>query len=213
MVGMEKYVKKDDIELRVPPESEVLKQVAAEIPIEDIGSPEVQGLIDTMLELARGRQGDAKRRTMVGLAAPQIGVSKRLVIIGVDADGTGGKTPDLQAFINPVITEVSDETLTDREGCFSTGKVCGVLERPKWVRLQGYDRNGDPIERVLEGFPARIASHEVDHLDGIRFPDKITDDSKLHLVEPDQFGEYRAHWDEWTQLCPREEWLAIKGEK
>jgi peptide deformylase len=163
-----------------------------------------------MFRVAKGRQGDAKYPTLVGLAAPQIGISKRIVIIGVNAVG-GGEQPDLRVYINPVITEVSAETEEGREGCYSTDRVCGVVERAKKITLIAYDRHGEKVIKIFEGFPARVAQHEVDHLNGIRFPDRITSDKKLHWVEEDEFGEYRTHWKEWSVLCPREKWLAIKA--
>jgi Polypeptide deformylase len=70
----------------------------------------------------------------------------------------------------------------------------------------------EPITVELSGFTARIAQHETDHLDGIRFPDRIPVDQpdKLHWVEPEQFPDYRLNWATWKQLCPRERWEAMK---
>ena len=183
--------------------------VAEAVPVSMITSLEVQEAIDSMFQVAYGKQGDVNRRTMVGIAAPQIGTSKRIIIIGVNAVGAG-EEPDLQAFINPEIVEKSEETIEDREGCFSASNVCGIVSRSREITLKAYNRNGKVVTIKLEGFPARIAQHEVDHLDGIRFPERITDDSKLHWVEEDEFGDYRKNWSNWTILCPRPKWLAIK---
>lgn len=209
---MEKRYTKEAIEQRVPPDSEVLNLVAKEIPVEEIVGKEVQALIDKMYRVAYGRQGDAKYPTLVGLAAPQIGVSKRVVIIGINAVG-GGEQPELKEFINPVVVEASDETEEGREGCFSTSGVCGAVERAKTVKVRGYDRSGQVVEHEFEGFPARVAQHEIDHLDGIRFPDRISDDSKLHWVDEEDFGKYRENWQNWPVNCPRETWEAIKSGK
>ncbi len=159
--------------------------------------------------MAHGRQGDAKYPTLVGLAAPQIGISKRVVIIGMNAVG-GGEQPELKEFINPEIIEISDELEEGREGCFSTSRVCGIVERAKKVKVQAYDRQGKLFEHEFEGFPARVAQHEIDHLNGIRFPDRIADDKKLHWVEEKEFGDYRENWHNWTVNCPREKWESIK---
>lgn len=198
------------IESRVPPSSEILNLIAKEVPVEEIRSIEIQSLIDKMLRIARGRQGDSRYPTMVGLAAPQIGVSKRVVLIGMNAIGAG-EQPELKAFINPKLVYTSDETEEDREGCFSTSRVCGVVERAKMVIISAYDKDGDEFQTELVGFPARVAQHEIDHLNGIRFPDRITDDSKLHWVEESEFGNYRSDWASWTILCSREKWKQIKA--
>lgn len=206
---MEKRCDEAAIEQQVPPDSKVLNLVAHEIPAHDISDESTQDLVDKMFRVARGRQGDAKYPTLVGLAAPQIGVSKRVVIIGMNAVGDG-EQPELKEFINPEIIDLSDEKEDGREGCFSTSRVCGIVERAKRVKVRAYDRQGKQFECELEGFPARVAQHEIDHLDGIRFPDRITDDNKLHWVEEEEFGDYRENWRNWSVNCPREKWEAIK---
>lgn len=193
----------------VSPDSAVLNLVAEAVPLTEINAKENQDLIERMFVVARGKQGDPKYPTLVGLAAPQIGVSKRVIIIGVDAAGDG-KKPVLRVFINPEIIEQSNETEEGREGCFSTGRVCGVVNRAKTVKLRAYDEKGNVFECELTGFPARVAHHEIDHLDGIRFPDRVTDDKNLHWVEEDEFGDYRLNWKNWPVLCPREKWEAVK---
>lgn len=193
----------------VSPDSDVLNEVTAFVPVETIMHQETQLLIDEMLELANGTQGDVKRRTMVGLAAPQVGVSKRVIIIDVASTGMG-EAPEPRAYINPVITEQSEQKEPGREGCFSTGNVCGIVDRSTEITVEAYDRYGNLVSERWTGFTARIFQHEIAHLDGGRFPDDITDDTKLHLVEPDKFGEYRTRWAEWDILCPRATWEAIK---
>lgn len=194
----------------VSPNNKLLNAVSQEVPADDIGSDEVQDLINAMFKVAYGEQGNKERKTMVGLAAPQIGISKRIIIAGINAVGQG-EQPELKAFINPVIVRRSDETEEGREGCYSTDKVCGIVERSKSVTVEAYDRDGNQITETYEGFPARVLQHEIDHLDGIRFPDRITDDTRLHWVEPERFGEYRQRWSEWETQCSREKWEAIKS--
>lgn len=207
---MKRRYAESDIEKQVPPDSKVLTVIAQAVPPEEILGPETQTLIDTLFRVAHGRQGDATFPTLVGLAAPQIGISKRAVIIGMNAVG-GGEQPELKEFINPEIIESSAEQEEGREGCFSTGRVCGIVERAKKVKVRAYNRHGELFEHEFEGFPARVAQHEIDHLDGIRFPDRITDDKKLHWVEESEFGSYREKWREWPVNCPRDKWEAIKS--
>jgi len=206
----EKIYTQEAIDNQVSPSSEVLNLIAESIEPSDILNPDIQELIDRLYRVACGRQGDSKYPTLVGLAAPQIGASKRIVIIGMNADG-GGEQPELKEFINPEIIESSNDNEEGREGCFSTSRVCGIVTRSKKVTVSAFNRQGDKFKHEFEGFPARVAQHEIDHLNGIRFPDRIEDDSKLHWVEEEEFGEYRVHWKEWSTICPRDRWEAIKS--
>ena len=206
----EKRYTQEATDSQVSPSSAVLNLIAEPINPADISSPDTQDLIDRMLRVAYGRQGDAKYPTLVGLAAPQIGVSKRAVVIGINAV-EGDEQPELCEFINPEIVASSGKTEAGREGCFSTSRVCGIVERVTQITVKAFNRDGDEITHSFEGFPARVAQHEIDHLNGIRFPDRIKDDTKLHWVEEEEFGEYRAHWQEWSVLCPREKWDSIKS--
>jgi peptide deformylase len=196
----------------VEPTDPLLNNVAEEIKLEEITSPEVQGIINRMLELSAGK-GHSKEdsRQMVGLAAPQLGESKRIITIDITADGSK-KEQHLQVFVNPKITHRSTETMPGREGCWSCGNICGNVERSKAVTLEGLDRNGEPIKFELTDFVARIAQHETDHLEGIRFPDRIPIDEpyRLHWVKPAEFEEYRKNWEYWPAICPRERWEALK---
>jgi len=195
----------------VSPSSGILNQVAEPIEINRISSQEIQQLVDSMLRIASSEQGDMKRRTMVGLAAPQLGICKRIII--VDTASTGmGETSNLCVYINPVITSKSKRLEQGREGCFSTGNVCGIVNRSSKVVVSAYNRQGVLISEAWTGFTARIFQHEIDHLDGVRFPDHITDASKLHWVESDRFGEYRTKWMEWQELCLAEQWDRIRGD-
>ena len=209
----ERLVEPKGLDLKlVSPNSEVLNKASEEVLPEAIAHKDTQELIEAMLKVANGEQGDKKRRTMVGLSAPQVGISKRVII--VDTASTGmGETPALKAYVNPVIIAKSEQTEAGREGCFSTGNVCGNVERSSEVTVEAYDRQGNRVTETWTGFTARIFQHEIDHLDGVRFPDRITDDAKLHWVEPDKFGDYRTEWATWDVLCPRRRWDEIKSGK
>ena len=208
---MSEKIAKHHLEM-LPPNSNVLNKHAEMVPVEEITSHANQWIIDEMLAIANGLQGDEKKRTMVGLAAPQVGVSKRIIAVDVTSTGMGEK-PDLRVYVNPVIANRSSETEIGREGCFSAGNVCGIVDRASDITIEAYDRDGNTVTEQYSGFTARIFQHETDHLDGIRFPDRITDDTNLHWVEPDQFGEYREHWRDWDVQCTRDTWEAIKAPK
>lgn len=117
-----------------------------------------------------------------GLAAPQIGVDLQLVIFGTDAPNP--RYPDAPpvprtVLCNPVITPLCDEEQEDWEGCLSVPGMRGVV--PRWTRIRytGFDPYGDPIERVAEGFHARVVQHECDHLVGKLYPMRIRDFSRF----------------------------------
>lgn len=198
---------------QVKPGDPILNAIAREVSPADINSQYIQKLIDFMLELAAGK-GHSKKdsRQMVGLAAPQVGAGVRVITIDFTADGSN-KQQSLEVFINPVITQKSDKAIVGREGCWSCDNVCGIVERAESLAIAAQDRNGKPIKRKFDGFIARIAQHEVDHLDGIRFPDRIPTDKpeNLHWVKTEEFEKYRNEWMNWPVLCPRERWEAIKN--
>jgi peptide deformylase len=112
-----------------------------------------------------------------GLAAPQIGVSLRVVIFGFDDNP---RYPDADSvpytvLINPVLTPLSDETEEGWEGCLSVPGLRGLVPRWRRLRYTGVDQFGNRIDRSVDGFHARVVQHECDHLDGILYPARIED--------------------------------------
>ena len=127
-------------------------------------------LIEDMKETMKANDG-------AGLAAPQIGFFKRLVIFGFD---TNDRYPEADSvpftvLINPTITPLSDEKENGWEGCLSVPGLRGVVPRFTYIKYEGYDAEGNKIEREVEDFHARVVQHECDHLDGILYPMKIED--------------------------------------
>src|SRR3990172_393160 len=112
-----------------------------------------------------------------GLAAPQIGVSQRIVIFGVESNP---RYPDVEAvpttvLINPEVEILGKETDEMWEGCLSVPGMRGLVERYTHLRYTGYDQHGNRFEREARGFHARVVQHECDHLDGILYPRRIKD--------------------------------------
>ncbi|MBP9816327.1 peptide deformylase [Candidatus Woesebacteria bacterium] len=197
----------------VAPNDPVLIKIAEEIPPEKIPTPETQEIIEKLLNIAHGEQADRTKPVMVGLAAPQAGISKRIILVDVGADGHG-VVSDLRVYLNPEIAWSSEEKEEWYEGCYSTDSVCGIVERPRKVKVAAYDRKGERIEEEYEGYVARIFQHEIDHLNGKEFVTHITNDDNLHWVEDNEFPQYRdiEAWRNWPNKCPRERWEKIKGE-
>ncbi len=202
----------EKLELVVPSDA-VLSEVAQEVMHAEISSDFIQGVINRMLELSAGKgHSKSDSRQMVGLAAVQLGISMRIVSIDVTATGQK-QEQNLEIFINPRIVEHSEDLIDGREGCWSCGNVCGNVARHSRVTVEALDGRGKPFKRDFEGFVARIAQHEIDHLDGVRFPERIPIDqpSRLHWVEHADFDRYRNEWQNWPQLCSREQWESVKS--
>jgi len=112
-----------------------------------------------------------------GIAAPQIGVSARVVIFELKDNA---RYPHIQpvpytVLVNPVLTPLTDEEAEGWEGCLSVPGLRGLVPRVTRLRYSGFDLAGVPLERTVEGFHARVVQHEVDHLDGILFPQRVRD--------------------------------------
>jgi peptide deformylase len=142
------------------------------------GTPELLALLDDLRDTMAAEQG-------VGIAAPQIGVSLRVVIFGFRSNA---RYPDAPAvpetvLVNPVLTPLGDETEEGWEGCLSVPGMRGVVPRAKQLRYQGFDEQGARIDRTVEGFHARVVQHEVDHLDGILYPQRIRDMTRFGFTD------------------------------
>lgn len=119
----------------------------------------------------------------VGLAAPQVGINKRLMVYNESGDRS--KWLNEVILINPVITEFSDTTDIEIEGCLSFPQMNGSVQRSKWIKVEAMNLKGKTIKKKYKGWEARIFQHEYDHLDGIVYIDRLIDDeNKQTVVEP-----------------------------
>jgi peptide deformylase len=139
-------------------------------PVADFDTPELHALIQDMQDTMEYMDG-------AGIAAPQIGVGLRVVIFGV---GQNPRYPDADQvpytiLINPVLTPVSDLLEDGWEGCLSVPGMRGIVPRHTRLHYKGFDQFGNPIDRLVSGFHARVVQHECDHLDGILYPMRIQD--------------------------------------
>lgn len=195
----------------VPPNDPILLKVAESVSVQEINSQEVKDYVEKMMKVAYGEQKEKEKPTLVGLAAPQIGISKRIILVDVIADGKG-VLGDLRLYFNPEIIYSSKEENDWYEGCFSTSRVCGIVSRPTNIKIKALNKDGVQVEEEYTGYTARIFQHEIDHLNGKEFTTHITDDEKLHWVEKEEFPLYRNEgaWRNWTKKCSREKWNSIK---
>ena len=147
-------------------------------PVDDFGSAALAALLEDMNDTMVALNG-------AGIAAPQIGVLKRMVIFGFDRNE---RYPDAEAvpftvLCNPVITPLADEMEDGWEGCLSVPGLRGVVPRYTRIRYTGFDQHGHAIDREATGFHARVVQHECDHLDGILYPRRIRDLSKFGFTD------------------------------
>lgn len=131
---------------------------------------------DWLTALASAMQATMLARNGVGIAAPQVYVSKRVIIVASRANLRYPDAPDMPAvvMVNPEILEKSDNTILGEEGCLSMPDERGMVARAEMVKVRYFTLEGEQIETVFHGFPARIVQHEIDHLDGVLFVERLS---------------------------------------
>ena len=154
--------------------NDLLKQKAK--PIINIG-PEYIKIAEDLLEILRSQKG-------IGLAGPQIGLMERIFATDISGD-------EPRIFINPSIVETSQETLKYEEGCLSIPGIYTDVIRPKTIKIQAWNEKGRPFNLETGGVLARVILHEYDHLEGILFIDRISEDRRNRIIE--KFGKKKIN--------------------
>ncbi len=161
-----------------------IRQGTEPVSSEELHSREIQRLIDDMVETMRDANG-------VGIAAPQVHVSKQIIVVEVSPENPrypNQPAVPLMVLLNPEITEHAETMENGWEGCLSVPDLRGLVPRWTRVKVSGLDRQGQAVEWEAEGFFARVIQHEVDHLYGRVFLDRLPDLKTLtHLREYEQF--------------------------
>jgi len=147
-------------------------------PVDTFDTPVLHELVQDMFDTMTALNG-------AGLAAPQIGVSLRVVIFGFEANP---RYPDVQpvpktVLVNPELEPLGEEREDGWEGCLSVPGLRGLVTRHRRLRYRGFDTSGARIDRTVEGFHARVVQHECDHLDGILYPMRLSDWRLLRFEE------------------------------
>lgn len=153
-----------------------LLQVAE--PVRDFDTPELHGLIADLFDTMAVAGG-------VGLAATQVGISSQVVVFGFEKSVRypEAEPVPMTVLINPVITPLGEEEEEGWEGCLSVPGLRGVVPRWRRIRYQGFDPYGNAIDRIAEGFHARVVQHECDHLMGKLYPMRIRDFTRFGFTE------------------------------
>lgn len=158
-------------------EDPILRQTAEPIAESEFGSSWLKELIKTMF-------GIMADKGAVGVAAPQIGISKRVIVFSTEY--TKRRKPEYPipdtALINPSLKILSMEIQTGHEGCLNCGEIMGEVPRAMEIEYSGFDIDGNRITKKASGLEARILQHEIDHLDGLLFLDRVEDQDSLTTI-------------------------------
>jgi len=147
-------------------------------PVAEFATEDLKRLLDDMHDTMEHLSG-------AGLAAPQICVGLRVVIFGVANNPRYPQAEEVPytVLINPVIEPLSEEMEEGWEGCLSVPGLRGVVPRHKRLRYRGFDASGVAVDRIAEGFHARVVQHECDHLDGILYPMRVRDFTRFGFID------------------------------
>ena len=169
--------------------------------LKEIRTIEFQKTIESMLNFVYGKSNKGNNRiinkpTTVGLSANQVGINKRISIVDL---GVGHKNyKDLQVLINPEIYWYSKTVIKRSEGCVNLPEIWGSVLRSKRIKVRALDRSGNHIQLDITGWPAILLQHEVDHLNGLLFIDRLENPKKAFKVKDAQLREFKKHKTEWT---------------
>lgn len=154
-----------------------LRRVAEPVGKQALRTPEIQRLIDDLLETMDEYDG-------AGLAAPQVAVSRRIVVYGVEANPRYPEAEPVPrtVLVDPVVTPLTDEETEDWEGCLSVPDLRGLVPRRTRVRVEALGRDGRPLRFEATGFHARVVQHECDHLDGVVYLQRMRSMATLSFV-------------------------------
>jgi len=163
----------------------ILRLVARDLTRAEIVSPELRRLAEDMIDTMHAEDG-------IGIAAPQIGEPVQVAVVEIEESSKrypGMGSLGVTVFINPRVTVLDEAEQTYWEGCLSVPNLRGVVHRPRRVRVDYLDLDGHEQSLEAEGFPATVLQHELDHLQGVLFVDRVRDTRRLATVE-----EYQRHW-------------------
>jgi peptide deformylase len=183
--------------------SPILRKPCLPLTLIELHSRKFQNLLEGMLEIVYGRNNKGPDRNTnkamtVGLSANQVGIAKRISIVDL---AIGRKSySDIHVLINPEIIWKSKSQIERREGCVNLPKIWGYTKRSKRVIVKALDRSGNKIQLDVKGWPAVLLQHEIGHLNGELFIDKLPDPTKAHLVLPRQYKANKKAGKNWQKF-------------
>lgn len=164
----------------------ILRQVARDLTPKEIGSPEIKRLVQDMIETMQEYGG-------IGLAAPQVHQPLQIALIGYEEENErypdSGEGQPLTLLFNPKITVLDSTEQGFWEGCLSVPDLRGLVHRPRKIKIDYLDEKAKPQEIIAEDFKATVYQHELDHLQGVLYIDRVRDRTKLSFID-----EYQKYW-------------------
>jgi peptide deformylase len=193
-----------------------LRQTCAFLKPKDLRTREQQVEIGGLLDFVygRGNKGvggpqDKDAQSVVGLSANQVGLMKQICVVDLSIGRKGYH--DLHVLVNPKIVWRSKAVVNKNEGCVNFPTIRGITERARSVKVEALDRSGNELSFKLTGWPAVLLQHEIDHLNGHLFVDRLVDPTQADLVEEGEYKNYRKQKNAWpvkidvTGLVDKEE--------
>lgn len=185
------------------PKDTILRTPCLPLTKRDLRKTTVQQEIEALIDFVYGNNNKGKNRNRnhamtVGLSANQVGLNKRISIVDM-AIGKRGYS-DIQVLINPEITWMSTATVENCEGCVNLPSIWGYVKRSKRIKVKALDRSGNEIALTLNGWPAILLQHEIDHLNGKLFIDKLPDAKGAFHVEDGDYQKFKQEKRAWKKF-------------
>ena|ERR1035438_6727272 len=185
------------------PDNDLLRRVCSKVSLRQLRSKVLQNKIDDLLDFVykgsnKGATRNKTRLSTVGLSANQVGLDFSITVVDL---GIGHKSyNDLYTLVNPRIIWSSKTQIERDEGCVNLDHIRGFVKRSYRVKVEAFDRSGNKISLDLHGWPSVLLQHEVDHLNGRLFIDKLKDPKKAHLVKTGELVEYKKVKKDWNKF-------------
>lgn len=176
----------------------VLRKKSKRVTLVKLNTVELQSIIDELLNYFEECRKHINMMP-VGLASCQVGIPKRIIVVDM-AFGKNLGINDIRSFVNPKIIWHSKTKTTNRDGCMTLPNIGGIVSRYKEVRVSALDRFGTSHEIYAKGLLARLLQHEIDHLNGILFIDRLADSRKAHFISDEEVTEYRKKFRNWKRF-------------
>lgn len=186
----------------VSPDAKILRKHCAPISKKELRAGKTQDTIERMLDFVygtnnKGQDRDRTHSMTVGLSANQVGIGQCISIVDM---AIGRKyMSDIQVLINPTIVWQSKTQTSRVEGCVNLQYIWGEVNRSQKIKVHAWDRSGNEMLLTLTGWPAVLLQHEIDHLQGILFIDRLTDPTKALHVQKDDYAEYKRDKKKWKK--------------
>jgi peptide deformylase len=184
------------------PNDIILRNVCRPIGLKELHTKKIQNIVENLLDFVyqtsnKGTARDKNRPSTVGLSANQLGYNLSIAIVDL---GIGHKSyNDLHVLVNPEITWSSKTIIERDEGCVNLEHIRGFVKRSKRIKVSAFDRSGNKITLDVHGWPAILLQHEINHLNGKLFIDKLPNPKKAHHVLSGELRNYKKLKQSWTK--------------